>query len=196
MSPKLFTKRLLKRIGTLIRGLFYEEIVSFFLNGFDIADLTPEYIDLMIENGADINEKDYLGRSVFMHTAAGSSNFEILDHLIHSGAIVNDPDDAGITPLMMVSRYNSNPKILEYLVHKGADINQADSKGRTALMYAAIYTHNPGIVEKLFELGADVHIEDNRGLTAFDHFKRSSNPWLKGTEAINLLRQIYEEEHK
>ena len=101
----------------------------------------------MIERGADVNAKDWLGRTPLHEASAGHSS-KAAAALIESGANVNARIDharvdSGMTPLHLAasgskrhSRSDDATRILAVLIEHGADINAKDSKGRTPLYMA------------------------------------------------------------
>jgi ankyrin repeat protein len=176
-------------LRTLFRGSFQEERASFFLNGFYLEELSLDYIDLMLDNGADINETDHAGRNIFMHSAAGCTDISILEYILNMGIDINQRDDTGMPALMLAARYNENPDVIKFLVENGANVNATDIRKRNALIHAAIYSRTPEIIKTLLDLGADGTATDNRRLTAFDHLKRSNNVRLMRSFAFELLKE-------
>jgi len=57
-----------------------------------------EIAELLIENGADVNARGFLGTAT-LHSAALDGHKEIVELLIAKGANVNVKDDGGKTPL-------------------------------------------------------------------------------------------------
>ena len=186
---KSLMKSIFVWLRTLFRGGFDEERASFFLNGFDLRELSLDFIDVMLDNGADINEIDHIGRNVFMHAAAGCTDISILEYILNMGIDINQQDDTGMNALMLAARYNESPSVVSFLVAKGANIKATDIRKRTALIHAAIYSRTPEIIKVLLDSGADGTATDNRRLTAFDHLKRSNNVRLMRSFAFELLKE-------
>ena len=95
-----------------------------------------EIIKLLIENGADVNNKNFIDSSP-LHYAVELKNTEIIKLLIDKGADVNNKNSFGDTPLHRAV-FNSleNTKIL---IENGADIKAKDKDGKTPLDIAKDY---------------------------------------------------------
>ena len=106
----------------------------------------------LLQQKADVNARDALGRTALMHLLG--------------------PHSAG----------PYQPEMLERLLEAGADPCAADNEGRTVLHYAAEgYTHAAArqAAELLFDFGRpDVSAADNRGVTPLDIAMRSNNETL------------------
>lgn len=97
-----------------------------------------EIIKFLIENGADVNGKNYTDSSP-LHYAVALKNkgTEIIKLLIDKGANVNAKNSYGDTPLhRAVFRSLENTKIL---IENGADINAKNNNGKTLLDIAKDY---------------------------------------------------------
>ena len=82
----------------------------------------------LIDAGANVNEKNSLGRPVpLIVTAIKNGNKKMLDYLIGRGAAVNECDVDNRTPLFDAIRENSNLEIIKSLVSAGADVNHRAS---------------------------------------------------------------------
>ncbi|MGK7944874.1 MAG: ankyrin repeat domain-containing protein [Microcystaceae cyanobacterium] len=110
-----------------------------------IMENLPEIIEVLIDQGADVNYK--YGRSNYqtpLHLALSSNQSEIIELLIQNGANINAQDKNGQTPLHLASQSNNLDKI-EVLIQSGADINAQDREGKTPLDYAIEYGYQPNI---------------------------------------------------
>lgn len=95
-----------------------------------------EIIRLLIENGADVNQRDKEGKPILVYVSAKSSDPEMIKVLIENGAKVNEIFEDGVTLLMIASRINPEPEITKFFLHSGIDVNAKDVNGKTALDYA------------------------------------------------------------
>ena len=127
---------------------------------------TPQMVEDMIKNGADINEKSELDESALMHAALITQNPDIIETLIKSGADIEAKDNAGYTALMKAAAYNSNSQVIESLIKSGTNLEVKNKYGLTALMNAALINQNPDIIETLIKYGADIEATEKHGLTA------------------------------
>ncbi|MEA1928089.1 MAG: ankyrin repeat domain-containing protein [Candidatus Auribacterota bacterium] len=125
-------------------------------------------LDILIGNGANVNDKNGVGRSVLSRAASRSvGSTEICRILIEAGANVNLRDDSGNTILnesLLSMEYN--PDTVKLLIDHGADVNAKDKRsGYTPLMLCAI----DGLVESasyLIAHGADVNEQSYCAKTA------------------------------
>jgi ankyrin repeat protein len=96
-----------------------------------------EYIRLLVERGADVNQKLYWDSTPLI-IACAEGNPEIVAYLISMKAEVNYAGkESGITPLLAAAA-NGNPKVIELLIKHHADINLKNTRGLTALDEAVI----------------------------------------------------------
>ncbi|MDP1724115.1 MAG: ankyrin repeat domain-containing protein [Alphaproteobacteria bacterium] len=107
-----------------------------------------EFIDILIENGADIFEKDY----------DGNNGLHWFFNYASCGYDLNESYDF--------------KSYLKYLCAKGFDLESKNSKGETPLFYAIRNTSlDPRNIQKivaLLDLGADVNTTDNDGHSILD----------------------------
>lgn len=137
---------------------------------------------ILIENGADVNVKDKMGK-----TPLFLSNTENSRVLIQHGADVNAKNRRGDTPIFLADRDKMN-----ILIESGADCNIKNNLGQTPLFYSygtsdiliknkvllniqdysgktPIFYSNLYKTKLLVEAGADIHIKDFYGQTALDY---------------------------
>ena len=87
-----------------------------------------------LNKGADVNAKDYIGRTP-LHNAARWSHKghkKVAELLISKGADVDAMDDDGWTPLHYAAVFGRK-EIAELLIDNGADVNAKRSDGSTSL---------------------------------------------------------------
>ena len=87
-----------------------------------------------LDDGADVNTKDNLGRTPLLW-AALNSHKEIVELLIAEGADVNAKDTTDETPLHYVTGFGFRKEIAKLLIAKGANVNALDKFDRTPLDY-------------------------------------------------------------
>jgi ankyrin repeat protein len=106
-----------------------------------------EFIDILIENGADLFEKDHAGNNAlhwfFNYSSCGYDFNESYDFKSY----------------------------LEYLLKKGIDLESKNAKGETPLLYSmtmSLDSHNMQKIKSLLDLGADINAMDNNGHSMLD----------------------------
>lgn len=129
-------------------------------------------IELLLNNGANVNYQDAGGRTALMH-AAQQWKAAGVEALLNksSGIDVNIADNWGMTALMWAAKA-SCPAAVEAILKHGVQINLQDKEGNTALMWAAkAYMYHDravSIIEMLIQNGADPNIKNIYNKTAAD----------------------------
>jgi ankyrin repeat protein len=81
-----------------------------------------EIVELLIDEGADVNAKDKRGTTPLHEAAGRGHNKDVAELLIAKGADVNAKDDNGWTPLHHAVP-DGHKEIAELLIAKGGDVN-------------------------------------------------------------------------
>ncbi len=122
--------------------------------------------ELLLENGADVNERDNEGYTALM-VAVDADNLKMVEFLLEKDAAVGERDWFGYTALMLAAK-EGHLKIAELLLASDADVNIKNNSGETALVLAVSW-ENSGIAKLLLKRGADVDKQDKNGWTALMH---------------------------
>ncbi|MDR2192671.1 MAG: ankyrin repeat domain-containing protein [Endomicrobium sp.] len=141
------------------------------------VSFNPAKVKALVDEGADIEEKDAEGNTVLM-VASKHSNAEPIKTLIALGANVNAKNDAGQTPLMIACANGYNPEKIKALIAAKADVFDKDDDGRTALMIAAKNNPEPLVVRMLLDAYSDPNDQDFDGRTplmyaAFNSYRKA-----------------------
>jgi ankyrin repeat protein len=116
---------------------------------------------LLLENGANVDVKDYFNGWTPLHYAR---NEAIASLLLEKGANINAKSHDGLTPLQLASTKGHEAIALLFL-EKGADVNSQDNNGETPLHNASANGHE-AIVSLLLEKGANIEAKDEDGDTS------------------------------
>jgi len=135
------------------------QIITFLSENTNNNKLKTQMIELLLANGADVNniapKGKFITRTPALIYAVKNNLFDIYKILIANGADVNLPDSDGITPLM----YASNIEIVKDLIKRGANVDVKNKYGETALNRSK----NIELIKCLIENGADVNVKDHNG---------------------------------
>ena len=98
-------------------------------------------IDMILEQGIDVNIRSYMDGKTPLHVACSKlNNLETVKFLVQNGADYNRKDLYGETPLHMAMKCYVNEVILEYLLDLNADVNIQNVNGDTPLSAVLLLT--------------------------------------------------------
>jgi ankyrin repeat protein len=169
-----FKKTVYTTLFFLVATLVSAKSAPCFDEIFDaIDDLDEIKLQKLIENGADINEKNEDGctnlhycvlRDVGDYT---DDDIKKVKLLLKYGSYPNTPDNRGKTPLHIAVEelsYNGSIEIVKLLVEVGANVNAKDNDWATPLFYAVDSFSREGI-SFLINKGANVNEKNGFGQT-------------------------------
>ncbi|KIW00260.1 uncharacterized protein PV09_08150 [Verruconis gallopava] len=139
----------------------------------------PRIVQLFLDHGASVKEKDPWGFNVMHNFAWSGDDPAVLDMLVEAGADVNVRDDVNETPLhkMLSSRGDEMPmNLLKRFLEHNADIFASDRDGQQPLFEVA----GGGNVEALkmlleHEPKPDINHRDVQGWTALHNAANSGH---------------------
>ena len=122
---------------------------------------SQKIITILIEAGANVNEKSWSGINILM-LAAESSDISLVQYLLDKGAkgSINDEDwEYGFTPLIWAAKNNetNGSGVIQALIDNGADIHIKDKNGFTAILWAAMMNSNEEVIRTLIQNGANIN---------------------------------------
>ena len=153
------------------------------------TDNPVEIVQLLIENGADVNVKStgatgwtpiHQASQILRYEDDDTTAVDIIELLIENGADVNAKDRIGSTPLHLAETI----QIAKLLIAKGGDVNATRANGDTPLHYAA---SDKEMTKVLIENGADVNAKNEDGLTALHEASFSFADNDVAVEIVELL---------
>jgi hypothetical protein len=134
-----------------------------------------ELARLLIQEGADVNAKDFIQDSPYLYAAA-EGRVEILKMTLAAGADVKDTNRYRGTGLIPAA-HHGHVEAVKLLLATAIDKDHVNNLGWTALLEAVILgdggaTHTE-IVRLLVAAGADLNIADRDGATPLAHARKS-----------------------
>jgi len=139
----------------------------------------------LIDEGADVNEKNDLGESPIISTTyldTGYINLEMLKLLLENGADPGVGDENDYTVLHAAASM-SDMEAIDLLLEYNADINIKDSYGETPI-FETVYEDNAVTFKHLVEKGANLMIVNDEGDTIKDLAKYND-----ATEILKILNK-------
>jgi ankyrin repeat protein len=129
------------------------------LNGAILHRGTPETIQFLIDNGAEVNPKDpQVNRP--LATAIENNQIKLVEILINNGANIHYTGENGWT-FLMIAVQTGNSEIADFLIKKGINVNKKTRDGACALGLAAEYGKTE-CIKILIDHGAEVNPKDCR----------------------------------
>jgi ankyrin repeat protein len=129
----------------------------------------------LIQNGADVHGKNFLGFTP-LHWSAWSGRYETVDLLLENGADIEARACDGTTPLHVAAERGHLPYIREFL-KSDPDIAAISSRGWTALHFAVVANQRK-TAKKLVELGLKEDGPDAQGKTLADIAAEYQRSWF------------------
>jgi uncharacterized protein len=128
----------------------------------------------LLSQGADVDERDKLGRTPLMQ-ATIDKRLDIMKLLLDSGASVDIQDKNGWSALHFAAQAQLADGI-ELLASRGATIDITDSHGNTPLNRAVFnYRGNGEPITRLLSHGADKNLENNNRVSPASLANRIAN---------------------
>lgn len=149
-----------------------------------VKDRDREKVRLLLEDGANVNEKDGSGRTP-LYFSAQKGLVDITRLLLSYGAMAGQQTHWGSTPLHVAADMGFEGMLRE-LTMTGASLNSQNKNGDTALHLAA-YRGKIGAVRILVEEGASVLGVNNEGRTPLQDAEVNGHE-----EVVTYLRQATE----
>ena len=168
----------MKNIKKIINILLFLSVINnicsaskFTKELFDAADKgNTEALKVLIENGADVNEKLDNGLTPIM-LATRNNHMETVSALAENMADLNAQDKTGKTALMYAAS-NGLPNIIKLLIEKKANLEIKDNEDQTALFRAVKYGYNEA-TKILADNKAQINIKNKENQTPL---KLSTSP--------------------
>lgn len=112
----------------------------------------PEIMVMLIEAGADVNERDEYGATALIIAACRGRN-QLVDILLRSGAEINATVEGSYRTALECGVERGNIETVRLLIEAGADLDTKDESGNTLLMIAKSKGYQE-IIKLLTDAGA------------------------------------------
>ncbi len=119
-------------------------------------------IDLLIENGADVDAMNLSGTTPLM-IAASSNQIQVVSRLLEKGAHVDASNNKGFTAIMATARNNATQSFLK-LIEQGGNPNLKNDNEETALSIA-VRNGKVAISKLMVTKIIDIDPTDKKGIT-------------------------------
>lgn len=156
----------------------------------------PEKIEILINNGADVNSRDSEGNTIMMKNiyqekildlgadplmmnndgettlfnACKNGNIEMVDRLVNLGVDIKAKNKYGETAISFCRLWGyykgDSEKVILKLIEHGLDINELDRNGDPIICKIPRFGDCPKTVNFLVSVGADINSTDSNGNTA------------------------------
>ena len=136
---------------------------TFLMYAVQNHDVDLELINLLIDNGANVNYAAKNGKTILMYAIENKSNLNLLKLLIENGADINTVDKKGKNILMYSIENNNKIELVKFLIEKTANINTFDKEGKNILMYAIENKNIIELLKFLIDNGANINHTDIDG---------------------------------
>ncbi|XP_028395796.1 transient receptor potential cation channel subfamily V member 3-like [Dendronephthya gigantea] len=130
-------------------------------NNDDIFDF--DFVQSLIENGADVNSTDKSGQSIF-HEVARSWNLDVALFLLEHGADLNQQDKFGRSPLHVAAAVDYSDMV-RFLVKHGANINITTYGEEQMPIHFAAKNDACKSLKMLLGYGANIDSRDSKNRT-------------------------------
>lgn len=149
-----------------------------------------DIVKTLLENGANINEKNGADELTALHVSCCSKqNFNMVKILVDHNARVDIKDKKGNT-VVHVCCETGNRKSLEYILkNKNVDLNLKNNKGNTPL-HVAIGTANEEIVEVLTQYEINLNIKNSEGMYPLELAIIKNNRRIQELIIDNILIRV------
>lgn len=139
-----------------------------------VANEPFETIKQMVEEGADLDDKDKQGNNSLAYASAFHDSPELIRYLISNGLSVKRVDQIDAMTFAHYAAYNPNPEIMQTLIDCGVDFQKKDSFNQYTPLCTAVLEGSIEVCEVLLKAGSSLEKKDKDGNTAL--FLSVKNP--------------------
>lgn len=164
----------------------------FFCDRFGWHELDAESTAALIEAGADVEERDAIGRNSPLIAAAMLGDAAMTQVLLDAGADVNGVTESFMTPIRWASTFRStmayigvpNASEEEYLenlrvlIDAGANVNVQHAEFRHTPLNMAIGGGNLATLDMLIAAGADLELQSGGRTSLMNSVSQSGQPGM------------------
>ena len=166
---KIINEGNIEELDLFLNSLYQNEKLNLVNICLENAILRGDFnqINLLLNNGANINYISKNNSNNLLHFACQKDNLKIIDFLLLKGLDINSTNINGNTPLLFAVDRNQK-EVVQFLCKRGANVNLKNKEGSTPLIIA---TQNGflSIVKILISFNADINEKDNRFFNALTY---------------------------
>lgn len=141
-----------------------------------------EIAKLLLENGANPNQKNFSEGFTPIFDAIKNSHYEVVKLLIEYGADLNVTDNQGNTPLLVAIYSNNSDQVTFSIIEANANVNYRNKLDGFYPIIASTILGNYKITKALIDFGANKNVTDINGITPLQYASNVNN-----TALIKLL---------
>lgn len=135
----------------------------------------PALVKMLIDKGADVNQRNFLNCKPVLHLAVEEDNLEMLRYLLSHDVDLECTIDihcGAVTPLFLAA-IEEQPEMMRLLLRNGANVNARNTnRDQTALHYVSEY-EDTAFLELLFEYEVKIDATDRFGQTVLHYAARN-----------------------
>jgi ankyrin repeat protein len=181
-----------KILNSLLKNIFIDQCDATGTTALHHAIMTSntEIVQCLLDNGADPNKQDQIGRWPLHAAAFYATDTKIIDFLLQKKEVVgvNDCDKFGVAALHNAAMA-SNKIMVAHLLASGADINCRDKNGITPFHVAVKFAKDMELIDLfLNNKKINLQIRDKFGQNVIAYVQKNSYGLQR--KAIHRLKEI------
>ncbi len=142
---------------------------------------SPEFLQVLLDKGADINQKNAEGKSV-LDLAFANNNLGMIKFMVEHGANINKVNNDR-SYLMDCKR--GSVELTDLLMAHSAAVSHVTADGETVLM-ATIRNLNMPLIKYVLQHNVDVNAKDADGLTAVSYLIKALEQYGAEDESVRV----------
>lgn len=180
MASAIGNKKLVEKLLAEGKQINKADMCGFSALHYAVINGQEKIAEYLIENGADISQREESGGNTPLHLAVKYKQRKIVEFLLSKGADINAPNNGfDLNPPLYYAIANEDKEMAEFLISKGANVNIETGSLLKNLPYQMARAGQSEILEFLISKGAkvsDIYIAAAAGdLAAVEKFLSEGN---------------------